>query len=155
MTDATDPAFFRLLEDSYKRLLSRPPPFMAGCDSDGPMWLYSKSAVCVLAHNTDADPLFVYANKAAQRLFEYDWSEMVGMPSRFSAEAPNRAERQRLLDAVARDGYVTDYTGVRSQNPAAGSASKIAFYGSCATPTACSTASQQPSIVGRSGNIAD
>ncbi len=113
MTDATDPAFFRLLEDSYKRSLSRPPTFMAGCDSDGPMWLYSKSAVCVLAHNTDADPLFVYANKAAQRLFEYDWSEMVGMPSRFSAEAPNRAERQRLLDAVARDGYVTDYTGVR------------------------------------------
>ena len=113
MTDATDPAFFRLLEDSYKRLLSRTPPFTAGCDSDGPMWLYSKSAVCVLAHNTDADPLFVYANKAAQRLFEYDWSEMVGMPSRFSAEGPNRAERQRLLDAVARVGYVTDYTGVR------------------------------------------
>ncbi len=113
VTNATDPAFFRLLADSYKRLLSRTPPFMAGCDGDGPQWLYGKSATCVLAHNTDADPLFIYANKAAQALFEYDWREMVGMPSRLSAEAPNRAERQRLLDAVARDGFATGYSGIR------------------------------------------
>jgi PAS domain S-box-containing protein len=67
----------------------------------------------VLAHDTSADPLFVYANRAAQRAFGYTWEEFVGMPSRLSAEAPERAERQRLLDAVARDGFVSGYSGIR------------------------------------------
>lgn len=113
MTTATDPVFFRLLADSYKRLLTCTPPFLAGCDRDGPRWLYAGTPTCVLAHSTAADPLFIYANKAAQTLFEYGWDEIVGMPSRLSAEAPNRAERQRLLDAVARDGFATGYSGVR------------------------------------------
>lgn len=113
MTIATDPVFFRLLADSYKRLLACPPPFLEGCDGDGPDWLYSRAPNCVLAHNTADDPLFLYANKAAQALFEYEWDEIVGMPSRLSAEAPNRAERQRLLDAVSRDGFATGYSGIR------------------------------------------
>lgn len=113
MTTATDPAFFRLLADSYKRLLACAPPFLEGCRSDGPDWLYANAPKCVLAHSTAADPLFIYANKAAQALFEYNWDEMIGMPSRLSAEAPNRAERQRLLDAVARDGFATGYSGIR------------------------------------------
>jgi hypothetical protein len=113
MTPATDPAFFRLLADSYKRLLARTPPFLEGLGGDGPDWLYSSAPDCVLAHSTAPDPLFIYANKAAQTLFEYEWDEMIGMPSRLSAEAPNRAERQRLLDAVARDGFATGYSGIR------------------------------------------
>ena len=113
MTPATDPAFFRLLADSYKRLLARTPPFLEGFGREGPDWLYSSAPDCVLAHSTAPDPLFIYANKAAQTLFEYEWDEMIGMPSRLSAEAPNRAERQRLLDAVARDGFATGYSGIR------------------------------------------
>lgn len=113
MTIATDPAFFGLLAESYKRLLGHPPPFLDGSAPDGPRWLYEDARVCVLAHSTAPDPLFIYANKAAQALFEYDWNEIVGMPSRLSAEAPNRAERQRLLDAVARHGFATGYSGIR------------------------------------------
>jgi len=113
MTTATDPAFFRLLAESYKRLLGRTPPFLDGCGSDGPAWVYAGTPVCVLAHSVAADPLFIYANMAAQALFQYNWDEFIGMPSRLSAEAPNRAERQRLLDAVARDGFATGYSGVR------------------------------------------
>ncbi len=113
MTLATDPAFFRLLADSYKRLLSSPPPFLEGRDGDSPQWLYACAPACVLAHSTDDDPLFIYANKAAQGLFEYNWDEMVGMPSRLSAEVPDRAERQRLLSAVDRDGFATGYRGTR------------------------------------------
>ncbi|HEY0234301.1 MAG TPA: MEKHLA domain-containing protein, partial [Afipia sp.] len=41
------------------------------------------------------------------------WGELIGLPSRLSAEAPERAERQRLLDAVARDGFISNYKGVR------------------------------------------
>jgi PAS domain-containing protein len=67
----------------------------------------------VLSHDTGDDPLFTYANLAAQRLFELPWSEIIGMPSRFSAEPLARDERQRLLERVARDGYIDDYNGVR------------------------------------------
>lgn len=67
----------------------------------------------VLSHNTDADPLFTYANLAAQTLFEMPWREIVGLPSRYSAEAPVREERERLLARVAEHGYIDDYQGVR------------------------------------------
>jgi hypothetical protein len=67
----------------------------------------------VLAHDADSDPRFIYANLAAQRLFEMPWAEIVGLPSRFSAEAPQRAEREHLLAQVAAKGYIDDYQGVR------------------------------------------
>jgi hypothetical protein len=67
----------------------------------------------VLSHDTAADPVFTYANLAAQRVFAMRWHQIVGMPSRYSAEAPVRDERQRLLDRVGRDGYIDDYSGVR------------------------------------------
>lgn len=67
----------------------------------------------VLSHALGDDPLFTYANLAAQELFELSWPEIVGMPSRFSAEPLARSERQRLLERVARDGYIDDYSGVR------------------------------------------
>ena len=101
--------FFDLLAGSYQRLLgvSLVP---LGADA---AWLYDKAPFVVVAHNTDADPRFVYANKTAQSCFEYPWEEFVRLPSRLSAEAPNRDERARILDAVARHGFVRDYRGVR------------------------------------------
>lgn len=110
MSLADDPAFHALLTGSYRRLLGRP---LVPDPGLGPDWLYGQAPFAVLAHDTGPDPLFVYANRAAQRAFGYSWEAIVGMPSRLSAEAPERAERQRLLDAVARDGFVTDYAGVR------------------------------------------
>jgi hypothetical protein len=67
----------------------------------------------VLAHNTDPDPRFIYANKAAQACFEYDWDEITSLPSRLSAEPVDREERQKLLDDVARQGFATGYSGLR------------------------------------------
>jgi MEKHLA domain len=113
MNFAKDPAFFDLLAGSYRRLLGQDPPFLAGAPQDAAAWLYKDAPACVLAHNTEPDPRFIYANKCAQTLLEYSWNEIVSLPSRLSAEAPNRAERQRLLDAVARDGFATGYSGVR------------------------------------------
>jgi PAS domain-containing protein len=112
MRHAEDPAFFDLLVGSYRRLLGQDPPFLAPGQTDA-RWLYREASACVLAHNTDPDPHFIYANKAAQRLFEYDWDEFVSLPSRLSAEAPNREARQRLLECVDRDGFATGYSGVR------------------------------------------
>lgn len=110
MRPAEDPAFFALLTGSFLRLVGRP---LIPEPDYGPDWLYVQAPFAVLAHDTSADPRFVYANRAAQRAFGYDWQEVVGMPSRLSAEAPERAERQRLLDAVARDGFVSGYAGIR------------------------------------------
>ncbi len=67
----------------------------------------------VLAHDYSPDPRFTYANLAAQQLFERRWDEFVGLPSRLSAEAPAREERERLLERVTRQGYIDDYAGVR------------------------------------------
>ena len=115
MTLARDPDFLRLLAGSHARLVGAPLlPEEAGDDPAAQArWLYDEAPFCVLAHNTDADPRFVYANKAAQARFEYGWDEFTTLPSRLSAEAPDRAERQRLLDAVTRDGFIGDYRGVR------------------------------------------
>jgi MEKHLA domain len=67
----------------------------------------------VLAHGTEPDPLFNYANLAAQQLFERTWEEFIGLPSRLSAEAPERSERERLLTRVTTHGFIDDYSGVR------------------------------------------
>lgn len=67
----------------------------------------------VLSHDNDVDPRFNYANLAAQQLFELPWANIVGLPSRLSAEPLAREARERLLARVAAAGYIDDYTGVR------------------------------------------
>lgn len=109
----TDPDFFRLLSTSYSRLLGRPLVPLHVPIEDAPRWLYESAPFGLLAHNTDADPLFVYGNLKAQELFEYDWDELTALPSRLSAEAPERGERQAFLEQVERDGVVTAYRGMR------------------------------------------
>lgn len=106
---SADRAFFELLTDSFRRIVGVP---LVG-EGLGAEWLYHHAPFVVVAHNTNADPRFVYANKAGQNCFEYPWDEFVTLPSRLSAELPNREERQRLLDAVTRDGFISDYRGLR------------------------------------------
>ena len=81
-------------------------------DEDLAARLYDAPFV-VLAHGTEPDPLFNYANLAAQSLFERSWEELVGLPSRLSAEAPAREERERLLARVTAHGFIDDYSGIR------------------------------------------
>lgn len=104
-----DPTLFALLAGSYLRLAGKPliPP------GRGEEWLYFDAPFAVVAHDAGSDPRFIYANRTAQRCFEYAWEEFVGLPSRLSARAPERSERQRLLDAVRRDGIFTEYRGLR------------------------------------------
>ncbi len=67
----------------------------------------------VLSHDTAADPILNYGNLAALNLFAMTWEELTAMPSRFTAEVSNRAERERLLAEVTARGYIDDYAGVR------------------------------------------
>lgn len=109
----SDPAFYQLLADNYARLLGRPlvpQPMLA---AEAAEWLYKRAPFAVLAHNAEPDPVFIYGNEAAQRRFGYSWDEITRLPSRLSAEAPVREERQRFIERVHRLGYETGYKGVR------------------------------------------
>ena len=102
----------RLLSSNLRLLCGRELLDPAVPDQEAGTTLYQARFV-VLSHGIGPDPCFTYANLAAQQLFEMPWSEIVGMPSRFSAEPLARGERQRLLERVSRHGYVDDYSGVR------------------------------------------
>ena len=102
-----DPEFFALLVGSYARLTGKP------LGAASATWLYREAPFVVLAHNTDPDPRFVYANRAGQDCFGYGWEEFVTLPSRLSAEAGLREKRQAALEAVTRDGFVAGYSGIR------------------------------------------
>ena len=67
----------------------------------------------VVSHNTDIDPIFNYANLMAMSLFEIHWDEFTKMPSRLSAEPMHRDERARLMEEVRRNGYISNYGGIR------------------------------------------
>ncbi|MDF1852655.1 MAG: MEKHLA domain-containing protein [Verrucomicrobiales bacterium] len=65
------------------------------------------------SHDGGADPILTYGNQTALGLFEMSWQEFITTPSRFTAEVPERSERERLLSTVARQGYIDDYSGIR------------------------------------------
>jgi MEKHLA domain len=71
------------------------------------------AAFVLLSHDGEDDPLLTYGNLAAQKLFAMDWGNLIGTPSRETAEAPERAERELLLRRVAESGFIDDYSGVR------------------------------------------
>ena len=110
---AYDPDFFELLVSSYRRTVGLEPAFLEPGQRPSAAWLYEEAHHPVLAHNTDPDPRFIYANKAAQACFEYGWDEIVSLHSRLSAEPVNREDRQRLPDTVAHLGFATGYSGLR------------------------------------------
>jgi len=113
MSLALDPNFCNLLTDSHLRVVGAPLLDPEIQPADAARWLYENAPFCVVAHNTDADPRFVYANQAAQRCFEYTWAEMTALRSRLSAEHLNREERDGLLESVRTKGYASGYRGLR------------------------------------------
>lgn len=107
-----DPALaapIQRIAQSHERLLGVP---LIPSDADAAHALWNAPQV-ILAHGIEADPRFFFANAAALTRFEAQLDELIGMPSRLSAEAPSRAERQMLLDRVSRHGFISDYSGVR------------------------------------------
>ena len=98
-----------LIASSFERLLGRP-LVDPGDDIVAALW---HAPHAIVAHGTQDDPIFFFASRYALDAFESDVDAFTAMPSRLSAEAPLREERQALLDRVARDGYIDDYSGVR------------------------------------------
>lgn len=77
------------------------------------------AAECVvLAHDgadpsADPGPRLIYANRAALRLWRRRWAELVGMPSRLTAEPAARQERAQALVRARSQRAITGYGGVR------------------------------------------
>jgi hypothetical protein len=65
----------------------------------------------LLTHDLSA--ILNYANRFTLDLWEMDWETMRRTPSRLTAPEEDRAERGHLMAAVARDGFVRNYTGRR------------------------------------------
>ena len=70
----------------------------------------------MLSHNTEADPIFNYANAQGLQLFELNWQQLIALPSRASAETSNQAAREKLMAHVTAQGFMTGYSGVRISN---------------------------------------
>jgi PAS domain-containing protein len=105
--------FFELLCGSYRRIVGKDLVPRVLTQREAVRWLYEDAPFGLLAHDTATDPVFVYGNKSAQRRFEYSWEELTALPSRLSAEAPERQARENFLRQVAERGYVDDYEGIR------------------------------------------
>lgn len=105
------PSEAQLILHSYQHFLSKP------CiESVTPMnaaqMLY-EAPFAVVAHDTQANPIFSYANRLAQNIFEMNWAEITSIPSRQSAEPILQDERQSLLQRVQQFGFMDDYSGIR------------------------------------------
>jgi hypothetical protein len=108
------PWFCSLLLESHHRLVGKELGAAQLSSAEAAAgWLYEDAPFGVLAHDTAADPAFVYANRTAQKCFEYTWDEFVGLPSRLSAAPEARQSRDAFVRSVARDGYAAGYRGVR------------------------------------------
>lgn len=110
---ATASTLYRLLADSYARWLKHPLVDPALTDEQAARWLYEEAPFGLLAHDTRADPLFIYGNVSAQRCFEYSWEELLELPSRRSAPPQQVQGRKEFLEQVSKQGFATGYRGLR------------------------------------------
>lgn len=98
-----DPAYARLLAESFARLTGR--------DLGDPWKLPNP----IVSHGTQRDPIFRWANPKALALWEMDWDAFTRLPSRQSAaDTPDvQADRARLLAEARKKGWVSSYRGIR------------------------------------------
>ena len=98
-----------LIAESFQRLIGA--PLVAHVDDIADsLWTAPR---VIVAHGTEHDPVFFFANQMALELFEMSAEDFIKLPSRLSAEAMNRQERQHLLDEVTRNNFIANYAGVR------------------------------------------
>lgn len=101
----------RVLRESLRLLAGH--ELVHASDDDAAALALWEAPFVLLSHDTQADPVFTYGNRKALHLFELTWEQLTSLPSRLSAEAPDREERARLLAEVTANGFIDDYSGVR------------------------------------------
>ena len=104
-------AHANLLCDSFERLTGR--SLIEGDTPVGRAKCLYHAPFAVVSHGLGADPIFNYANVAAQQAFGYDWEAFLALPSRLSAGPDAREARERTLLAVKDHGFLSGYSGLR------------------------------------------
>jgi len=102
------------IRSSYEHFLKQPFPIVSQHGKDMPLanTLYL-SPFALVSHGLEAEPVFNFGNQVALRLFGYDWDSFIELPSKYSAQAMLRQERQKLLATVSEQGYIDNYSGIR------------------------------------------
>ena len=95
---------------SHQRAFKRP---LLDLDCADPATDLFSSEMAVLAHDNSRDPRLIYANAIALRLWERSWQEMIGMPSRYTAEEAAREQRASALQRAQNQDAFEGYSGVR------------------------------------------
>jgi len=67
----------------------------------------------LMAHGGGSDPLLIYANSSALRLWRRQWKEMVGMPSRLTAPVEGQFQREIALKKALQFDALSGYEGIR------------------------------------------
>lgn len=102
------------LERGHRQAFGR--PLLAG-DPQRPLRLRAQELFAapevLLAHDGGSDPRLIYANRAALGLWRRSWEELVGMPSRLTAEPEQRPARSQALDQARLSGGIRGYAGIR------------------------------------------
>ena len=101
--------YSKLLVSSFARLTGKT---LLAESQDIARSLY-EAPFALVSHGIQADPLFRYANLTALNLWQMNWAEFTVLPSRLSAEPMLQSERDLLLQAAIRQGYIDTYQGVR------------------------------------------
>lgn len=102
----------QIILDSFSKLLGRELIDRTGSAEEQSQRLFEADFV-VVAHNTADDPILMYGNQRALKLWETDLESLLQMPSRKTAEPVHRDERAELLRRVTEDGFIEDYQGIR------------------------------------------
>jgi hypothetical protein len=71
------------------------------------------SPFVVLAHGIQSDPIYTYGNQIALQLWERNGDELRKMPSRLSAEAILREDRQIIIETTQKQGFMANFQGIR------------------------------------------
>ena len=112
-SDAQLWARLRLLTESYRRLTGQPLLGSVPADDAALAAAVWDAPCAIVAHGTEADPVFFYGNRYALHCFEMTFADFARLPSRLSAEPVNQEARERALRQVAAQGYVDGYAGMR------------------------------------------
>ena len=103
----------QLISCSYDYWFSTPIMRFLPVETELAECVYSTTEFALLAHNDSKQPRFIYANQAAQDLFELSWEGFISLESSSSASSQNREERAAVLEQTRQYGFHTNYSGER------------------------------------------
>ena len=105
----------QLLLNSYRHWVGRDLMLRTGGPEEQAHALFMAPFV-VVSHGAQEDPILNYGSHLALTLWETTWEQLLQTPSRLTAEAVNRAEREWMLERARVQGYVDNYRGARISN---------------------------------------